>query len=152
MSAHTLRLLLVDDDSFQIDYLGFVLRKGVPDTIEVVAINDSQAALDYLKATWVDLLITDLDMPEVRGLDLARAARDRNPAVQTFVLTAASTWDELIQALDLGASDYLLKPIKPELLVNLVVQASERLSRWRTALAGTFEARRKRTVAADAAC
>jgi DNA-binding response OmpR family regulator len=46
----------------------------------------------------------------------------------------------------LGASDYLLKPVDPELLLNLVRQAIERLSRWRAAVAGTFEARRKQTV------
>ncbi len=149
-STTSLRLLLVDDDPYQVDYIAYLLRQSLPTNVEMITMSDPQAALEYLRSTMIDLLVTDLDMPQVRGLDLLQAARQRSPAVQAFVLTAASTWDELIRALDLGATDYLLKPVDPALLVDLIAGSVERIVRWRAALAGTFELKRKRAEASEA--
>ena len=70
-----------------------------------------------------------------------------DPAVASqgvaLVLTAASTSTDLIAALDLGAVDYLLKPAEPDLVVELMLQAEQRLQRWMKALAGTLSRNRR---------
>lgn len=144
MSHHShVDLLLVEDDELQARFLSQGLRKRLPEHIALSVMTDPRQALEYLQTAGVDLLVTDLDMPAVDGLALLQAARQRNSAVQALVLTAASTSEALLTALDLGAADYLLKPVDCAVLVDLVVQAEQRLQRWRTALLGTLEKRRK---------
>ncbi len=137
-----IQLLLVEDDPLQERLLVHMLSTGLPEHIEVSSMTDPIRALEHVQAHRVDLLVTDLDMPSVGGLELVRNAKQRNPAVQALVLTAASTSADLISALDLGATDYLLKPVRASLLCELMVQAEQRLRRWEIALAGTLERRR----------
>ena len=96
-STTPLRLLLVDDDPYQVDYIAYLLRQSLPTNVEMITMSDPQAALEYLHSTMVDLLVTDLDMPVVRGLELLQTAHQRSPAIQAFVLTPASSWNELIR-------------------------------------------------------
>lgn len=149
-NSSCVQLLLVDDDLLQARYLLHVLRDRLPERFQLHLVTDPRTALERVEATGVDLLVTDLDMPEIDGLALLRAAKLRNSAVQTIMLTAASTSEALLEALDLGAADYLLKPVDPALLVALVEQAEQRLQRWRTALLGTFGRRHKDPAPAEA--
>ncbi len=138
-------LLLVDDDSLQTRVLSNILRNGLPARIEVLAMTDPHKALEHIKSNRVDVLVTDLDMPSIGGLALLRSAKQWNAAVQALVLSASSTSEDLGAALNLGAADFLLKPVDPAVLVELVLQADQRLHRWVAALAGTIELDRQRS-------
>jgi DNA-binding NtrC family response regulator len=133
------RLVLIDDDPAQLRILERVLRRGVASHIEIEGLTDPREALDRLQSEWVDILLTDLSMPEISGLDLLRCVKERNRFVQVLLITAVASSDALLEAIDLGASDYLLKPVDHQLLVGLVNQAADRLYRWREALAGTLQ-------------
>ena len=85
----------------------------------------------------VDILVTDLEMPGVDGLELLCWARRKNPCAQVLFVTGHSTLNALTDALELGATDYLLKPVDQAQLITLVEDAEKRLRRWREALAGT---------------
>lgn len=137
-SVPKLRLVLVDDDPAQARLYDDVLRRRFGSTVELATFTDSRCAAEHLDDHLVDVLITDLRMPNVDGLGLIRIARKRSNNAQVLVMTASSTSDSLVDAAEAGASDYLLKPFSNDVLIDLVGQARERLARWRAALAGTF--------------
>ncbi len=127
------RLLLVDDDPSQIRLWEHVLRRDLGEQIQIEAMSDPHAALTHTLNHGVDILITDLSMPDVCGLDLVRCVKARNKYAQVLLITGTSTTDSLLASIDLGTTDYLLKPLAIETLVELVRQADARLRRWRHA-------------------
>lgn len=87
---------------------------------------DGEEARKLLAADQFDLLITDLVMPHRDGLQLIRDAREIDPDLEVIVLTGYGSLDNAIQALRLGAIDYLTKPIDVDLLVHTIERALER--------------------------
>lgn len=138
------QLVVVEDDPAQAKLLSHVLRAEVTGDFELVIFTDAESAAAHFEHAWVDILITDLDMPMINGLELVKIARQHNRWVQSLLITAVSTSSSLIEAGDLGVTDYLLKPVDRVLLVRLVHQSLDRLERWQDALSGTL--RRCRTV------
>lgn len=104
-----MRLLIVDDDPFALDFLGRLLEADH----RVVRCNGGAEALAALDGEAFDLLITDLGMPEPDGFALLGAAQERVPPLPVIVLTAADDARAAVRALKLGARDYLLKPATP---------------------------------------
>ena len=137
----TTTLLLVDDDPSMVRLLNKIIERQFEDEIELMSLTDPKEARRQIEAQIVDILITDLEMPGVNGLELLRCAKRRNPCTQVLFMTGHSTLDALTDALELGATDYLLKPLDQMHLIKLVGDAQERLLRWREALAGTLRAR-----------
>lgn len=136
-------LLLVEDDPDQLRLYAAVLRNAFGDAVRLTCFDDSERAAAFIDAHLVDVLATDLLMPVVDGLALMRRAKGRFPGVQTVMMTAGSTPDSLVEAADLGAADYLLKPFAPTELIEVVSQAKQRVARWRTALSGTLHRERE---------
>jgi len=136
----TTKLLLVDDDSSMVRLLQKIIERQFEGKIELTSLTDPKEARRQIEAQIVDILVTDLEMPGVNGLELLRCAKRRNPCTQVLFMTGHSTLDALTDALELGATDYLLKPLDQMQLIKLVGDAQERLLRWREALAGTLHA------------
>ncbi|MEO2047364.1 MAG: response regulator [Pirellulales bacterium] len=134
-------LLLVDDDKAITLLLKRVLTRTFDDEIEVVAFNDPQMAWDRIEKGGVDILVTDLDMPIISGLKMLECARNRNASTQAMMLTGHSTQDALLEAIEHGAIDYLVKPIDQEELTELVRQAIDRSKRWKLAILSTWKNR-----------
>ena len=132
------RLLLVDDDPELLELWEHVLREAFDGQIHIDALSDSNAAIKLVQRHSFDILVTDLSMPDVNRLDLIRCVQSRNRCAQTLLITGTSTVESLLESVDLGAADYLLKPIQPEQLIEVVRSADARLNRWRVALAGAF--------------
>src|SRR5512143_1200790 len=102
-------ILVVDDEQIIRESASFILRKeGF--TVEE-APNGKAAYEKFLEKTF-DLVITDLEMPEMKGLELLSKIREVNPQTIVIILTAYGSLETAISALRLGASDYLLKPIE----------------------------------------
>ena len=141
IALKTTTLLLVDDDPSMVRLLNKIIERQFEDEIELMSLTDPKEARRQIEAQIVDILITDLEMPGVNGLELLRCAKRRNPCTQVLFMTGHSTLDALTDALELGATDYLLKPLDQMHLIKLVGDAQERLLRWREALAGTLRAR-----------
>lgn len=137
----TAKLLFVDDDE---DQLKLIVRFSSAVTearekLTVMAISDPVIAEEWIDKGGVDILITDLDMPTVDGLELLRRAKGRNAHTQVIFMTANSTHEALLEAMEHGASDYLIKPIKKDTLNMLIEQALERKDRWCQSLAKTWK-------------
>jgi two-component system, NtrC family, response regulator HydG len=116
-------LLIADDDPGLRESLERTLtREGY----RVVLASDGRAALERVQAGGVDLIVTDLKMPGLTGLELLRAAKAIMPDVDVILLTAFGTVEEAVQAMKDGAYDFLTKPFRREQLIKLVDKALER--------------------------
>jgi two-component system response regulator HydG len=117
------RLLVADDDPGLRESLERTLtREGY----RVILASDGRAALERVQAGGIDLIVTDLKMPGLTGLELLRAAKAIAPDVDVILLTAFGTVEEAVKAMKDGAYDFLTKPFRREQLLKLVDKALER--------------------------
>jgi len=118
-------ILIVDDEAGIREFIAEALRDAGHDT---VAAADGAEALQHLRARAFDLLITDLRMPgSPDGMGLLRTARAEEPDMEVIVLTAYGTVETAVEAMKLGAFDYLQKPVSsPNELRLVVARALER--------------------------
>ena len=104
------KILIVDDDP----YLTTQLRKLLEsDELSVDTVSSGQEALNALSANDFSVLITDLRMPGMGGMDLIREVSQRRMMITTIVTTAFGSIDRVVEAMRLGAYDFLTKPIDP---------------------------------------
>lgn len=109
------RVLVAEDDRDMRELIGIVLR-GLPGNPELVMVENGLTAMDVLEEQPVAVLVTDLRMPGVDGLELMRFARQRQPQCQVLLVTGFATVDSAVAALKEGAFDYVQKPFDTELL------------------------------------
>ncbi|MEN4918624.1 response regulator transcription factor [Achromobacter spanius] len=102
-----MRILIAEDDSILADGLSRSLRHN---GYAVDAVRDGLAADSALAAQAFDLLILDLGLPQLAGLEVLRRLRARNSALPVLILTAADSIEQRVKGLDLGADDYMAKP------------------------------------------
>ncbi len=113
-------ILVIEDDRRMRSLLKEVLtREGY----SVLTAGNGEEALDILKRRPFDLMVTDLKMPEMDGLTLLSRARELYPESLIIVITAYGTVESAIQAMRLGAYDYIQKPFDPEGLLLVVRKA-----------------------------
>jgi len=116
------RVLLVEDDRASRESIAlFLQRKG----FETVTARDGTEALARI-AEGVSVIVTDYAMPGLDGLELLRLAREQAAHAPVIMLTGQGNEDLAVAALQAGAFHYLTKPVKPEELVSLVRQASDK--------------------------
>jgi two-component system response regulator AtoC len=101
------QILVVDDEANLRRVLSAQLAR---DGYEVHTAEDGEAALAFLKEHHIDMVITDLRMPKVDGMDLLRAALRDDPSRPVVMMTAHGTIDNAVEALKTGAFDYITKP------------------------------------------
>jgi len=117
------KVIVIDDDQAVLNYLNiFLLQAG---TFEVTTLSDSTKAYDALKNGAYDLLLLDMDMPEVTGLDILKKIHDEDIDIQTIVLTGVEDIELAVSAMKLGALEYLTKPVDVDRLLNLMKGALE---------------------------
>jgi DNA-binding NtrC family response regulator len=125
-ALHMATILTVDDDPKVLKLLECLLRA---DGYEVLAAGDGHVALDTLQRRKVDLLITDIRMHPMDGMQLFRQARERFPQLPVIMLTAYGTVDNASEAQTQGAFDYLTKPFRVDDLTATVTRALENARR-----------------------
>jgi two-component system response regulator PilR (NtrC family) len=117
------RVLVVDDERSLRELLSIVLtREGY----EVTSAESGRQALALLEKHPVDLLISDIRMPDLNGVDVLRAAKQSDPDVPVVMMTAFASTETAVEALRLGASDYVTKPFDVDELKIVVRHALER--------------------------
>ena len=100
------RVLVVDDERSMRELLTIVLKR---DGYEVLVAEDGKRAIELLKKQRVDILITDIRMPQMSGVDVLREAKNIDPEIISIVMTAFASTDTAVEALRLGAADYVHK-------------------------------------------
>jgi two-component system, NtrC family, response regulator PilR len=120
------RVLVVDDERSMRELLSIVLRR---DGYDVLIAEDGAAAVELLKRERVDILITDIRMPQMNGVDLLREAKRIAPDIVSIVMTAFASTETAVEALRLGAADYVHK--SPNAASELRLRVGRELERKR---------------------
>jgi DNA-binding NtrC family response regulator len=134
-----LNLFVVDDDPSITRLADKFLRTPFADRVNLTTFSDPQLARQAIEDTGCDVLISDIQMPGLDGLEMLRIAKQRNAWTQVIFMTGHSTWDRIASAIEAGACDYLLKPLNREDLNRVVEQSCERLARWQTVVRATWQ-------------
>jgi DNA-binding response OmpR family regulator len=106
------RILIIDDDPASTDLLKLLLASNPAD---VFSTNSPGDGIDLVKKMKPDLVLLDLWMPEMNGLEVCQAIR-RSSSVPILILSAMDTPETIASVLDAGADDYLVKPITLNIL------------------------------------
>jgi two-component system sensor histidine kinase/response regulator len=140
------RLLIVDDEAPQLRALCDTLQLEGYATRGFIS---AKQALAQLRPGEVDLLLTDLMMPEMDGISLINAARQIDPSLGAIVMTGHGTIDTAVQAMQVGALDYILKPFKLNVILPVISRAMDVLRlRRENAELRELEQRRSEELAA----
>jgi len=107
------RILVVDDERSMRELLAIVLRR---EGYEVLLAENGRSAIDLLEREPVDLLISDIKMPDLSGVDVLRAAKKIDQDILGIMITAFASTETAVEAMRLGACDYLSKPFDIDLL------------------------------------
>lgn len=112
------KILLVDDNQAVLNFLNiFLLQTG---KYEIKTLPDSTKAYDLLSKEHFDVLLLDMDMPNVTGLDILKFINENKINITTIVLTGVEDIDLAISAMKLGTYDYILKPIEDAKLLRTI--------------------------------
>jgi DNA-binding NtrC family response regulator len=116
------RILIVDDEEQMRDLLVKVLEKN---GYQVAVSGDGAQALAFLEKEPVDLVVTDVRMPGMSGMEALRAIKELNPEIVVIIMTAFGSIDQAVQAVKEGAYDYISKPFKIEEMLLTIDKALE---------------------------
>jgi CheY-like chemotaxis protein/glycine cleavage system H lipoate-binding protein len=117
------RVLVVDDEEIVCQSVKKILKKK---KLDVDAALSAQEALAKMSETNYDAVLTDLMMPEVTGMQLLETIKAKDPSISVIMITGYPTIRTAVQAIKLGAFDYIPKPFTPEELASVTLRALER--------------------------
>lgn len=118
-------ILLVDDHKPFRDSLAKILQA---EGFRVLPANDGEEAMDILRNEFIHLILTDLKMPRMDGVELLKVAKTIRPEVEVILITGYGTVDTAVKSMKDGAFDYIQKPFKPREILKVVRQAIEKQS------------------------
>jgi len=118
--SHSPKLLIIDDDPGVVSWLVDSLSE---EGFSVVGETSAQSALQLLQTKTFELIISDIEMPQMRGLDLLRAILKKHPGQMILLITAFGSIDLAVEAVRAGAVDFLAKPFRIEALLLSIKRA-----------------------------
>lgn len=116
------KILLVDDEASILSVLSVLLKA---EGYEVVPVDNGEKAMELIKSTPFDLMISDIRMRPVDGITLLKSARELRPAMSVLMITGYGTIETAVESLKYGAFDYITKPFKVDELLITVQRAIE---------------------------
>ena len=123
MKRETGRILIVDDEP----NVRLVFRTALESAgYSVSEVEDGETALDRLEESSADLVLLDLKMPGIGGMETLRRLRDAGNDVPVVIVTAHGSIPDAVQAMKFGAIDFLSKPLRPEALRKVVGEVFRR--------------------------
>jgi len=114
------KVLVVDDER---DFRESLVRRLQRRSVDAVGVPSGDAALEYQTSNPLDVVVLDMKMPGLNGIDTLREIKRRDPAVEVIVLTGHASVESGMEGLALGAFDYLIKPVKLEELIERIMEA-----------------------------
>lgn len=129
-------ILVIDDEAVLRQTLARVLQKA---GFEVTTAENGEQGLDFLKTTNFDMIYMDLRMPGMAGMEVLKLIHTSYPSLPVVLFTAQPDLSSAVQALRNGATDYMLKPLKPQAIIE----------RAQTILANQKKENRKRKIALE---
>ncbi len=138
IKSEVIRILIVDDDESILSVLErfFSLKEGVKVMVE----KNPLKAIEKVEKEKVHIMLLDIQMPEMDGIEVLRRVKAKDPLVQVIMITAYSTIERVIRAFEYGASDFVLKPFKSlDYLWSIVEISILKIKRWKGILKETVE-------------
>ena len=117
------KILVVDDEQSLRDFLAIMLKKEGHD---VVTADDGKHALKAIQAEIFDLVISDVKMPGLDGIGVLKTVKEVSPETVVIMITAYATAETAVEAMKLGASDYIIKPFKVDELKLIINNSLEK--------------------------
>ena len=115
------KLLIVDDEPDMLKLLSMIIREKT--SYEAVTTNNPLEAVELAKQGGFDLVIADLKMPGLDGVELLEAVKKINADIPVIILTAFGTVESALEAMDKGAFDFITKPFKKEQILFTIDKA-----------------------------
>jgi len=125
------KILIVDDDPSILALLRRIFESYFLDSILLTSCTDPERAVGICISEEIDILFTDLDMPNLNGFELLKKVKARNVLTQVVILSAQPTSNALQSAFYLGANEYLTKPIVRDELIDVTRYLIGQTKRWR---------------------
>lgn len=119
------KILIIDDEELMSQFLAETLRRK---NYDVETARNGKEGLSLLKKHSFDLLITDMKMPDLTGIEVLQKVKEQAPQMQVIIMTAYGTIENAVEAMKLGAYSYLLKPFTPDAIETLIERVNEHLS------------------------
>jgi two-component system response regulator PilR (NtrC family) len=119
------KILVVDDEESIREFFEIMLKR---EGYDVLTVPNGREALETLKKGPVDLVISDIQMPEMSGMELLSAGRELDPELLMIMITAFGSTETAVEAMKLGAYDYVQKPFKIDEVKIIIRQALEKKS------------------------
>src|SRR5512132_4557467 len=119
-SPHMAKVLVIDDEANLRKVLAALLRR---DGYDVTIAEDGEMGLAEFQKNGADAVITDLVMPKLGGMEVLRAINSSDPEVPVIIITAHGTVDSAVEAIKLGAFDYVTKPFDQVELSTVLAKA-----------------------------
>lgn len=116
-------VLIVDDE---VEFMETLVKRLSKRGLAVSGVTGGQAALEQLKETSVDIVVLDVKMPGMGGLDTLRAIKNRFGLIEVIMLTGHANMEVAIEGMNIGAFDYLMKPIEIDQLLYKIQDACKR--------------------------
>ncbi len=140
-----IKVLLVDDEE---DFINTLAQRLKMRDLSVSCVNDGEQGLSRVKQEEPDVLVLDLKMPGLQGMDVLRQVRKTNPKMQVIILSGHGTDKDEEEAKSIGGFDFLRKPADIDLLMTKIKEAyAEKIEREMTAISfaeeGVFDTARK---------
>ncbi len=118
------RILIVDDEEAVLNY--FLVMLAQNQKYEVQVVSDSTQAIPIIDAGYFDALLLDMDMPLVHGRDVLKHVKQNHPGMEVIVITGVEDVPLAVEAMKMGAYDYLCKPVDESRLLLTLERALER--------------------------
>ncbi len=118
-----LKVLVVDDEQ---DFLESLVRRLQRRQVDASGVTSGKAALEHLEAHPVDVMVLDVKMPGLGGIESLRLIKQRHPTVEVILLTGHASVQSGVEGLALEAFDYLIKPVMLDDLIERIKEAYER--------------------------
>ncbi len=120
--SQKINILVVDDEQIILDSIRKLLRKEDYKIFTVSSVNDG---LEKIKNTDINIVLTDLMMPDIDGLEFMQMIKKDNPKIPVIMITGFATINTALQATQMGAFDYIAKPFSKKELLGVLKRATE---------------------------
>lgn len=107
MKLEALKVLFVDDEA---DFLETLMKRMRKRGMDVAGVGSGEAALDYLKRQPADVVVLDVKMPGIGGINALKEIKKMDPLMEVIMLTGHASIEAAIEGMESGAFDYLMKP------------------------------------------
>lgn len=121
------RILIADDEGIVLDALKFIIEKNFGDACEVAMAKTGRAVIELAEEFRPDIALMDIQMPGINGIDAIKEIRKRNRHTKFIVVSASDKFDYAKEAINLGVVDYINKPIRQEMIVEVLKKTMQSL-------------------------